>query len=151
MVVYACVFKLSSEYLYEKQGTFLSDSFLWRPSYAPSYNSPCRFKFRIVFLEYNQPYLPFCNSAPFCITSSICCVSPDRHRVLWQSMSPSLAISCFLLEQRSSCSLLHSHYLWLMVSCQCMIPSRPGWHIGTFCTRIVLYALLFRFVILGNT
>jgi hypothetical protein len=90
------------------------------------------------FLEYNQSYLPFCNSAPFCITPFFCCVSPDRHRVFsrffWQSMSPSLAISCFPSQQHCSRSLLHSHYLWLMVSCQCMISSRPGWHIGTFCT-----------------
>lgn len=101
-----------------------------------------------MFLEYNQSYLSSCNSAPFCSRSSLCCVSPDRHRVfsrvLWQSMSPSLAISCFLSEQHSSCSLLQSHYLGLMVSCHCMISSRPGWSTGTF-LHYVLYFMLYGF------
>lgn len=133
---------MPSDYLYENKRTFLSDSFLCRLSYS----SPCHFKFCIMFLEYNQSYLPFCNSTPFCILSPLCCISPDRHRVfsrvLSQSMSPSLAISCFLSQQHSPCSLLHSHYLWLMVSCQFMISSRPGWHIGAFCTRYCTFCIM---------
>jgi len=60
-------------------------------------------------------------------------------------MFPSLAISCFLSEQHCSCSLLQSHYLGLMMSCQCMISSRPGWSIGTFytmyCTLCIIVSL----------
>ena len=139
MVVLACVPKLPSDCLYEKKKTHFSPIYFFAGVPTPlSYISPCHFKFRIMFLEYNQSYLPLCNSVPFCITFSLCCVSPDIHRVfsrvLCQSISPSLAISCYLAQQHGSCSLLHSHYLWLTVSCQCMISSRPGWHIGIFCT-----------------
>jgi hypothetical protein len=154
VVVQAAILKLPSDYLYENKGTFLSHSFLFRRSYTPSYISPCHFKFLTMFLEYNQSYFPFFNSSPFCVTSSLCCVSPDRHRVFsrvfWQSMSPVLAISCFLSQQHNSCSLLHGHYLWLMVSCQYMISSKPRWHTGIFYTRYCTLCIMVCFVILGN-
>ena len=130
-----------------------SDIYLVFLIHTSSYISPCRFKSLITFFGYNQSYLPSCNSAPFCTTPSLCCVSPDRRRVfsrvLWQSMLPCLAISCFLSEQHCSSSLLQRHYLGLMVSCQCMISSMPGWPIGTFCTRYCTLCIIC-FTILRN-